>query len=161
MLSPTVLVLGAVFSALFVLQEIHHRIQRRRNANEWGCKPAPVAPTGFYGIPAFLQLAQAAKEKRWVEYIAARYDEYGYTFSQKMLGRVAISTIEPENLKALLSSQFEDFCLGTRHREFYPTLGDGIFTLDGAGWSHSRALLRPQFNRDQVYIITLFVLVSR
>ncbi|KAL4867624.1 hypothetical protein BDV12DRAFT_171037 [Aspergillus spectabilis] len=150
MLSPTVLVLGAVFTALFVLQEIHHRIQRRRNAKKWGCKPAPVAPTGFYGIPAFLQLAQAAKEKRWVEYIAARYDEYGYTFSQTMLGRVAISTIEPDNIKALLSSQFDDFCLGTRHREFYPTLGDGIFTLDGAGWSHSRALLRPQFNRDQV-----------
>jgi cytochrome P450 len=40
--------------------------------------------------------------------------------------------------------------LGNRHREFYPLLGDGIFTLDGAGWSHARALLRPQFTRDQV-----------
>jgi hypothetical protein len=29
-------------------------------------------------------------------------------------------------------------------------LGDGIFTLDGAGWTHARGLLRPQFTRDQV-----------
>lgn len=29
-------------------------------------------------------------------------------------------------------------------------LGDGIFTLDGPGWQHSRAMLRPQFAREQI-----------
>lgn len=85
-----------------------------------------------------------------VEFITQKYNEYGWTFEQSVLGRSGISTIEPENLKALLATQFNDFCLGTREREFGPLLGQGIFTLDGAGWSHSRALLRPQFTRDQV-----------
>src|SRR6202000_3329383 len=29
-------------------------------------------------------------------------------------------------------------------------LGHGIFSADGKQWEHSRALLRPQFSRDQV-----------
>lgn len=82
--------------------------------------------------------------------MAEQYELYGNTFAQKILGRHLVTTIEPENLKALLATQFNDFRLGNRHREFYPLLGDGIFTLDGAGWSHARALLRPQFTRDQV-----------
>jgi cytochrome P450 len=67
-----------------------------------------------------------------------------------MLGNDLISTIEPANLKALLATQFNDFGLGIRHRQFYPLLDDGIFTLDGHGWSSMRALIRPQFAREQV-----------
>ncbi|KAI9372755.1 cytochrome P450 [Aspergillus egyptiacus] len=150
MLSPAVILFGAACLALFLLQLVQQRIQQRRLAKKLGCQPPFVAPTGIYGIPTFLQLAKAAKENRWVELIASRYGQYSTTFQQTVLGVKAISTIDPENLKALLATQFNDFRLGTRHREFYPLLGDGIFTLDGAGWSHSRALLRPQFARDQV-----------
>lgn len=50
-----------------------------------------------------------------------------------------------------MATQFKDFGLGpARHGVFHPLLGDGIFTLDGHGWEHSRALLRPQFARDQI-----------
>lgn len=60
-------------------------------------------------------------------------------------------TIEPENVKAVLASQFEDFELGpVRRANFFPLLGNGIFTADGEAWSHGRALLRPQFARNQV-----------
>lgn len=150
MLSPPILLLGALCLAFLILQNIHLRLQRRRHAKKWGCQPPPVAQTGIYGIRAFLDLGKAMKETRLVEYISDRYDEHGYTFGQSLFGRSAVSTAEPENLKALLATQFNDFCLGTRRREFYPTLGDGIFTLDGAGWAHSRAMLKPQFQRDQV-----------
>ena len=27
---------------------------------------------------------------------------------------------------------------------------EGIFTLDGEGWKHSRSMLRPQFAREQI-----------
>lgn len=66
------------------------------------------------------------------------------------LGKFIFWTVEPENVKAILATQFKDFCLGTRHHQFFPLLGDGIFTLDGSGWHHSRAMLRPQFSREQV-----------
>ncbi|KAL6238504.1 hypothetical protein BDW75DRAFT_201469 [Aspergillus navahoensis] len=150
MLSLPTLLLGALCIAFLILRSIHHRLQRRRNAKRWGCQPPVRVPSGFFGIPPFLNLTKALRKGRVVEYITEEYFKYGWTFKQSMLGRTGISTIEPENLKALLATQFNDFCLGNREREFGPLLGQGIFTLDGAGWSHSRALLRPQFTRDQV-----------
>ncbi|KAL5340880.1 cytochrome P450 [Aspergillus crustosus] len=146
----TALFIGAIVLAFFAVRNIHHQIQFRRNAEKLGCKPPPSAQTGFFGIPAFYRIIQATKQRRSIEHLSDRYDEYGTTFYQEMLGNITISTIDPENLKAILGTQFQDFSLGTRHRQFYPTLGDGIFTSDGAVWAHSRALLRPQFKRDQI-----------
>ena len=37
-----------------------------------------------------------------------------------------------------------------RRENFFPLLGNGIFTLDGKGWEHSRTMMRPQFSREQV-----------
>lgn len=42
-----------------------------------------------------------------------------------------------------------DFGYGLRRQIFFPLLGDGIFTQDGAAWKHSRQMLRPQFSRQQ------------
>lgn len=72
------------------------------------------------------------------------------TFIFRIFGVEIISTRDPENIKAILATQFLDFTLGLRHPQFLPLLGSGIFTLDGEGWKHSRALLRPQFSRDQI-----------
>ncbi|CAI5760176.1 unnamed protein product [Candida verbasci] len=72
------------------------------------------------------------------------------TFRLQVFFKDLIMTRDPENIKAILATQFNDFSLGTRHAHFQPLLGDGIFTLDGAGWKHSRQMLRPQFARDQI-----------
>jgi len=37
-----------------------------------------------------------------------------------------------------------------------PVFGEGIFTTDGEAWAHSRALLRPNFARDQVADLEAF-----
>lgn len=59
-------------------------------------------------------------------------------------------TNDPENIKAILATQFNEFIMGLRHSHFKPLLGDGVFTLDGHGWKQSRALLRPNFSREKV-----------
>jgi cytochrome P450 len=97
-----------------------------------------------------MTLMKQVQSGKFVEYIAGLHAAHGPTFKEKMIGNNLISTIEPANLKALLATQFTDFGLGIRHRQFYPLLGDGIFTLDGTGWSAMRALIRPQFAREQV-----------
>ncbi|PYI24336.1 cytochrome P450 [Aspergillus japonicus CBS 114.51] len=151
MLTLIALVSGALYLTFQILRSIQQTFRNRRTAKSLGCEPPRKIPSDPLGLKSFFELARAAKDSRVVEYIAGFYEQYGPTFSLTGLGGVSIlSTVEPENLKALLATQFHDFSLGTRHREFYPLLGDGIFTLDGAGWSHARALLRPQFTRDQV-----------
>lgn len=150
MLTPVVVFGGALYVTFLVLQYIQQLYKDRKNAQSLGCQPAAPGSPGIFGFRSFYKLSRAVKEKRWVEYLADQYGLYGNTFTQIVMGRRMISTIDPENIKAMLATQFTDFSLGTRHREFYPLLGDGIFTLDGAGWSHARGLLRPQFTRDQV-----------
>ncbi|KKA17624.1 Cytochrome P450 alkane hydroxylase, partial [Rasamsonia emersonii CBS 393.64] len=147
-------VLAASFLATYVVyllaRSIFRALRRRRLAKIHGCRPPPQLPSPFFGIPAFFDLVRAAKRKQVVQHIEKIVARCGTTFERTILGYSQIATIDPENIKAMLATQFNDFALGTRHEIFYPLLGDGIFTLDGAGWSHSRALLRPQFTRDQV-----------
>ncbi|KAE8355085.1 cytochrome P450 [Aspergillus coremiiformis] len=150
MLSHIVLLCGTLYASFLVLQYLQQLYQQRKRAQCLGCQPAAQGPPGIFGFRSFIRLVKEMRQRRWIEYFTEQYEQFGNTYSHKNLGTKMISTREPENIKALLATQFHDFGLGTRHREFYPLLGDGIFTLDGDGWSHARGLLRPQFTRDQV-----------
>jgi len=69
----------------------------------------------------------------------------GTTFEQVLLGNRGINTVDPKNIEAVLSTQFDEFGLGARSDNFRVLLGHGIFTQDGAQWKASRDLLKPQF----------------
>lgn len=149
-LCPSVALVGALSVAFLLVRyfaQLHHH---REKSKALHCKPPLSGSSTFFGIPNFIRLSKAVREKRWVDHFYNEYAVHGNTFKQTFLSRNLITTREPENVKAILATQFNDFSLGTRHQHFYPLLGDGIFTLDGAGWSHARGLLRPQFTRDQV-----------
>lgn len=134
----------------FAFRWLFYSYQHARRAKAWSCKPPVHVADGLFGIRSFRAMAKAGKEKRFVYLLHDTHKQFGDTFSIDVLGSRAIHTDEPENIKALLATQFSDFSLGFRRSAFYPLLGDGIFTLDGAGWAHSRTILRPQFTRDQV-----------
>lgn len=128
---------------------LYDSLRYHRLAKEWSCQPAPHVSLPFVrglGIKRYL----AAPDKSLLRLFDEGFRDYRMTFEHRILGVSQIVTIEPENIKALLATQFSDFSLGLRHRAFYPLLGDGIFNVDGEVWSHSRALLRPQFSREQV-----------
>lgn len=73
------------------------------------------------------------------------------TYKQSLLGQTMYVTSDPKNIQALLATQFDDFDLGSPRRgNMGQTLGDGIFVQDGKAWEHSRAMLRPNFLRNQV-----------
>ena len=66
-------------------------------------------------------------------------------------------TVEPENIKAVLATHFEDYGLGTaRKYSMVRTFGHGIFTTDGKDWARSRALVRPSFVRERVSSMEIF-----
>lgn len=149
--------ISAALSAAFVLYIVYFSltlIQAKykyyRKVREFKCQEPKRAPSGFFGIEGLYRSYKARQENKFLEQLCTGHEDYGYTFRQSSPIHAVTSTIEPENIKAILATKFNDFGLGTRHKQFYPLLGDGIFTLDGPGWTHSRALLRPQFARDQV-----------
>ncbi|KAL9130329.1 MAG: hypothetical protein Q9217_001468 [Psora testacea] len=68
-----------------------------------------------------------------------------------------LSTAEPENIKAILATQFADYGKGEPfHEDWKDFLGDGIFTTDGELWHSSRQLIRPQFVKQRVSDLDIF-----
>ena len=80
------------------------------------------------------------------------------TFTVFVLGNVrVIFTADPENMKAILTTQFNDYGKGEQfHKEWEPFLGDAIFTTDGVKWHDARQLIRPMFVRERVGDLDLF-----
>ncbi|KAI5963462.1 uncharacterized protein KGF55_002342 [Candida pseudojiufengensis] len=142
---PLLLVIYKIFDAIY---EIYLR-------NKLGAKPETNPEgDGFYGFKLPFTMIQKKKEGKITDYA---YERYSFvknpdipTFSFRIFTTKLYSTKDPENIKALLATQFNDFSLGLRHSQFLPLLGNGIFTLDNEGWKDSRQMLRPQFAREQI-----------
>ncbi|KAL8685743.1 MAG: hypothetical protein Q9218_007567, partial [Villophora microphyllina] len=87
----------------------------------------------------------ANKDKRLLAFQQPYIDQLGPTFEISLLGALGYNTLDPENVEAMLSSRFDDFCVGNRRGAMFPFIGEGIFTQDGPAWKHSRDLLRRPF----------------
>ncbi|KAK4184692.1 oxidoreductase-like protein [Podospora australis] len=62
-----------------------------------------------------------------------------------------VVTRDPANVQAMLATSSTDWDVGkARNASWRPLLGDGVFTSRGEAWKRSRALVRPQFTRDQI-----------
>lgn len=141
-------VLVLVFLAAYiVLNQIKNYILLKKS----GAVKAPFHGDWVLGWKSVIQILRCQAAGTLPDFFQGRFAGSRFkTFRGFLGGRSNLTTMDPENIKALLATQFNDFALGTRFKAMYCTLGAGIFTLDGAGWKHSRAMLRPQFARDQV-----------
>lgn len=84
-------------------------------------------------------------------------DAPAYTAETRVMGRRLVFTADPDNVKAVLATQFPDFGKGhIFHATWRDFLGDSIFTTDGDVWHASRQLIRPQFTRDRVSDLDCF-----
>jgi len=102
------------------------------------------------------QNIKAARGKVFLETLCRRFETMGPTFGVTLLWRPAVFTVAPQNIKTILSLRFNDYSLGQRPAIMGRLLGKGIFTTDGEEWSHSRAMLRPNFQKDQVADLDTF-----
>ena len=113
---------------------------------------------GFFGLKHVRYLQEADKKKLFPNLMVDRQDHMNEvhgrvvsTFRFYVLGQTVYFTSDPKNIQAMLATQFDDYDLGPARRyNLLATLGDGIFAQDGKAWEHSRAMLRPNFAREQV-----------
>lgn len=92
----------------------------------------------------------------WVNMFKTRCRPGRYTI-EAGVGERVILTAEPENIKAILATQFKDYGKGEQFRlDWHAFLGNGIFTTDGQLWHNSRQLIRPQFIKDRLSDIDIF-----
>ncbi|KAG7440390.1 cytochrome P450 monooxygenase pc-3 [Guyanagaster necrorhizus] len=78
-------------------------------------------------------------------------EEYGNTFTFNSFSERRMFTVEPEHVKAILATQFQDFEKG---HIFYVAadslLGSGVFNSDDDTWKFHRTMTRPLFNKDRI-----------
>lgn len=142
----TVLVGAAIlYLARWICVEINHWILARK----LGCKPAHVRRSKLpLGLDNVIRMAKAAKRQELQNDDQLVYQEMGCpsTWVQNILGSWYHSTVDPENIKAILATQFKDFEMGPfRANTMGPLLGRGIFISDGKEWylTHIGPITQP------------------
>ncbi|CAI7601871.1 unnamed protein product [Penicillium glandicola] len=145
------LVVGAVVIT-WSLSKTVQKFQRWKYARENGCQPpAHSVCHGFLGIGMLMELAKSGPEHRFLELIRGWHRSYGSTFGARITNRNVIFTTDPQNIQTVLALKFKDFAISSaRINAVRPLMGNGIFSVDGSQWEHSRALLRPNFSRTRI-----------
>lgn len=119
-------------------------------SRKWGCKE-PTKGGDLLGIETLMSVIKSRRNGTLPDLQKSNYVKYNAdTIKTNMLHKQIIHTKNAENVKAIVSTQFDDFSLGKRPEFFKPLLGNGIFASEGERWRHSRNMLKPQFVREQV-----------
>jgi cytochrome P450 len=143
------ILIGAV--VLLLLREKWLVESYKYKSRKKGCGIPAISVDRPFGFPKLIETIRRKNEFTMLEMAGITFKSLGVkTVYGQRLFNFNIITIDPENIKSVLATQFKDYSLGIRHAQISPLIGDGIFTLSGQGWKHSRTLLRPQFTREQV-----------
>jgi cytochrome P450 len=147
------------FVAFIAVNRFNLYLARRRLINDNGCKPCPYVfnKDPILGLDVLRDNLKNSKNRRVLEGNRDRLKKFNSnTFHSRIIHMPVIVTVEPENIKTILSLKFKDYSFGARQETFEPLLGNGIFNSDGERWANSRHLLRPNFAREQVADIASF-----
>lgn len=148
-------ILLAAYVVLCIFSRVHERLRIRKIGLR-----APRIPKKLpWALDVIYGAVQAAIHhknlEKWTEFFAASGTDVNgngsYTAELRAMNRRSVFTADPDNIKAILATQFTDFGKGEIfHKEWTPFLGDSIFTTDGHMWHTSRQLLRPQFVKSRI-----------
>ncbi|KAK8137928.1 cytochrome P450 [Apiospora sp. TS-2023a] len=139
----------------FVLNSIDRSMRLRRLP---GTRATSVKGTLPFGLDIVRDQVNATMNHKnlemWTKLLA---DKPEYTAETTIVGKRLFFTADPENIKAILASQFTDYGKGKPfHDEWSEFLGDSIFTTDGERWHASRQLIRPQFVKERISHLDCF-----
>lgn len=124
---------------IVTLSYLQTALRRSRAAKKAGCKdPVSSFNADSSGMKIVKEVAKAMEDKDFPEWVLRQFDlvseQHGrevntMTFSIPFFQK-SIVTRDPENIRAILATQFADFGLGSnRCNGFKPLLGNGIVCL--------------------------------
>ena len=153
-LTVSIIGIGGLVAFRFITVQLNRRKYERDSAAR-GCRPAPtLRSNNLLGTSRLKESIRATKEDRGPQYVISAMNDVGsdiHTVRVPILDYELLVTRDPENVRAMLSTLSHDYDISaTRATAFMPLLGHGIFTNRGMQWKHSRALVRPQFKRDEI-----------
>lgn len=125
------LIVLAIISAItyYVYSSYHASAAKSEFCQKHGCQEMRRLPQSerILGLAAMLQLRRVEKAHGLLDYFTGKLAQSGPTFSVQILRNNIMLTSDPENIKAVLATQFQDYSVGRRKVFFSPLLGNGIF----------------------------------
>ncbi|KAF7896715.1 uncharacterized protein EAF01_009118 [Botrytis porri] len=138
----------------YALKQTKLYFTRRRFQKSNGCQPAQVKyplKDPIFGLGLVLDTIKNTKNLRHLEGTSKRYEQHGTTFTSKLITYPTVFTIDTENVKTILATNFDDFRLSSvRVNAMKPVFGHGIFTTNEKLCHNSRAFLRPTFAKESI-----------
>ncbi|KAK7425857.1 hypothetical protein QQZ08_007707 [Neonectria magnoliae] len=117
-------------------------------------KPAAIYPhrDPVLSIDWIVDMSRAVRAHTILQVWDALFRTVGATFWAQNVGAWITMTNEPDNIKALLSGQFETWQIrGVQQKVLASATGPrGIFSVNGSEWHEARAMIRPSFVRNQI-----------
>jgi cytochrome P450 len=156
----TYFVLLLIVSCGYALYQRHLRAQAFRFfALQNGCAEIPKRrqQQWKFGADTIYESWRWKKRHSYLELLQKNFDEYGKTYSSKVLGVNKITTIDPANVEAVLKTKWEDFI--ARPARIVPLdglVGPGVLTADGPLWKQHRKLMMPSFSRKALEDLTIY-----
>lgn len=148
------ILLGVVllWFANIIFQRLFSSLSLQRTAKARGCELPALYPhkDPVFGIDYVVRNVRALRGGRFLDAVSECYARVGSTYATRVMNKLVVHTVDPDNVKTILALNFKDYELGLRINIMGPLLGKGIFVTDGEDWAHSRALLRPNFVKDQL-----------
>jgi cytochrome P450 monooxygenase len=126
-----------------------------RKTKSHGCgtlKTYPHRDPTWLGLDFVLSMSRAFKEHRWLMWMEDTWATVGTkTWQARFMGSRMIYSSEMENMKAMSTSQWQEFVLEPIRVDngvATPFTGKGVSTADGAFWHRSREYIKPYFERQ-------------
>lgn len=143
----------------YSIPAIRRYIVRLKTIRERGCQPPRSLPQKdpIFGLDVAFSMFKSYGEGQRSAKFKEQHETFGPTFQSVALGKTRIFTINPDNLRAIFSTDFKDWGVQPlRLPPWEPFLGKGVLDTDGAFWRHSRDMVQPLFRKEQISDLASF-----
>ncbi|KAJ7174420.1 cytochrome P450 [Mycena filopes] len=141
-----------------IVAYLYEDYRQSREAASLGAERIPVVYDKWPGgLSLIAKMAKSFKEGYPGDFLQEWCEDYGNTLVTKVLFQSGIFTTEPEYIKAILATDFDNYWKGTSDSNLLQSLlGSGVFNADGPMWKFHRNLSRPFFSRERISDFDIF-----
>ncbi|KAJ7062885.1 cytochrome P450 [Mycena amicta] len=141
-----------------ILDDWYKQTREAGDARARGAELIPVIRDSRpFGLNTLAVLRKSFRSGYPGDFIEDWREEYGNTFITKVMLDRVITTIEPDHVKAILATEFDNYWKGPQDSQLGQSLlGFGIFNTDDELWRFHRSLARPFFSRERISDFDVF-----
>jgi len=155
LISTVVLGAAPLVFAAHVL--VDGRLQQRK-ANRLGARLIPRLQGKWPGnLDKLVNMVMRSENEYLGRHLEDEMKVLGPTINFRFFWEDLIMTTEPQHIKTILATDFDNYVKGAKFREAADSvLGTGVFNSDGEIWKLHRTMTRPFFTQDRISHFDIF-----